>query len=576
MSTRHAAVVLTLTLALVLATVAVPLGVGTAAAQTGGCSFPVSATDATGTTVSLSTAPDRIVTLNPSAAQTVYEISASDDPAWDRVVGVSQFASYLPGTSQKTTVGNGLSDATVERTIALSPDLVLAPNTIPDPTVRQLRDAGLTVFKFRPADSIDGEASASGTTVVEKTRLIGRLVGECDGAHDTADTMENDLDLVRDALRDEERPRGVYYFFGYTAGSGTFVDEIVTTAGVENMAATGGANATLSSGFFIVNTETVVAENPEWFLLNSNQYSRASVPAGPNGAFTETTAYEEGNAVVLDANEISQPAPRIVDAVLDIVKVVHPEAYREEIRGQLDRSEAPGGAKQVRSTALADGSVRLEARNLGRDRRVSFAVPERANATVQFQRVNVSLASLNPAFTVELRYPRADQGPAPLDGTHEFARVALDANGLPEEDLDQLRVRFTVNESALAAREAPPENVTVYRHDGTGWAALDTRVVGTQDGSVVFEAASPGLSILAVAVPESETARAVTATPTPEPTATPTPSVESETTPTAASTSTSTPTPEPATTGTEFPGFGIAALVAALLAIVSVASVRRR
>jgi iron complex transport system substrate-binding protein len=566
MPTRHVVVVM---LSVLLVAAIAPFAAGPAAAQeSGGCSFPVSETDATGTTVTLSGPPDRIVTLNPSAAQTIYEISASDDPAWDRVVGVSQFASYLPGTSSKTTVGNGISDATVERTIALGPDLVLAPNTIPDPTVQQLRSAGLTVFKFRPAASIDGDAPGSETTITEKTRLIGRLVGECDGARDTADTMERELDTVRDALRDEDRPKGLYYFFSFTAGSDTFIDEIITTAGVENMAATGGANATLSSGFFLVNAETVVAEDPEWFLLNGDQYSQARVPAGPNGAFTGTTAYEEGNAVVLDANEISQPAPRIVNAVLDVVKVVHPEAYREEIRGRLDRSAEPGGAKQVRTTALADGSVQLEARNLGRDKRVSFSIPDRSNATVQLRRVNVSLANLNPTFSVDVRYPRAAEGPAPLDGTRELARFSMDANGLPDEDVDRFRIRFAAAESALAAGNVSAENVTLYRHNGSAWAALDTRVVGSQNGSVVFETTAATPATFSVAVPETTSARAVTATPTPEPTPTATPATESATT---QPTTTSPPTTMADTTGTDTPGFGVVAVIAALAAVLAVA-----
>jgi iron complex transport system substrate-binding protein len=571
MSARQVVVAL-----VVVSLLVTPLGVGPAAAQTGGCSFPVSETDATGTTVSLSTAPERIVTLNPSAAQTVYEISASDDPAWDRVVGVSQFASYLSGASAKTTVGNGFSDATVERTVALRPDLVLAPNTIPDPTVRQLRDAGLTVYKFRPTESIDGDASASGTTVTEKTRLTGRLVGECDGADNTVDSMERDLDLVRDALRGEERPKAVYYFFGFTAGSGTFVDEVITTGGVENIAATGGANATQSSGFFIVNAETVVSEDPAWFVLNGDEYSEARVPAGPNGAFTETTAYEEGNAVVLDANEVSQPAPRVVNAVLDVVQAVHPEAYREEIRDRLDRPDEPGGARQVRSTTLADGTVRLEARNLGRDRQVSFSVPERENATVRLQRVNVSLSTLNPTFSVDLQYPRGGDGPRPLNGTHEFARVSLATNGLPDEDVDRFRLRFAVSERALAARNATAENVTAYRRTDGRWAALDTRIVEVRDGSAVFETSVPGPSTLSVAVPETAAARAVTATPPPEPTATPARTDTAATSPSPTPPATPAATSVPGTTSTEFPGFGVSAVVGALLALLFAARTRRR
>lgn len=556
MSRRISVVVLLL----VVATVA-PFGVGTAVAADGGCTFPFSKTDATGTTVTVAESPDRIVTLSPSAAQTVFEISASDDPAWDRVVGVSPFASFLPDADEKTNVGSTFSDsdAVVEKTIALSPDLVLIPNSVNSPVHSDLRDAGLTVYKFRESEDLDD--------IVEKTRLTGKLVGECDGAADTADSMENDLDLIEDALRDEPEPKGIYYFFGFTAGQGTFVNEVITTAGVDHIGDTG-------SSYYVISAETIAIENPEWFFVSSDQYSTASVPEGPNGAFTETTAYKEGNAVLLDANEVSQPAPRIVDAIVDIVQVVHPEAYREEIRGRLDSSAELDGEKRILSRELADGTLRLEAQNIGRDSRVSFELPAQAADPVALQRLNVSLKNVNPTFTVDLVPLRAGEGPASLEGTNELRRFTTTPNGLSDDDVRRVRLRFAVNESALAATNASAENVTLYHRAQGSWQPLQTTVVGTQNGSVLFEAASPSLSTFAIGVPETETAQAVTATPTPEPTPEPTASPSPPSSPTRTETAVSPSTPT-ATTSTEFPGFGVSAAIVALLAMLTVARVRR-
>ncbi len=530
-----------------------PVGVVPAGASEQ-CTFPVTSTDATGTAVTVSERPDEIVTLGPSAAQTLYEIDA-----WDRVVGVTDNADYLAGADKKTQIGNPYfeTSAVTERTIAAQPDLVLVPNAYRfSVQVDTLRQAGLTVYVFDRATDIDD--------VIEKTRLIGDLVGSCESADETADTMETQLDTVRDALRDEEKPTGLYYFFGFTAGSDTFIDEILTTAGVENMAATGGANATQSSGYFLASPETVVAEDPQWFVLNGDEYSEARVPAGPNGAFTETTAYEQGNAVVLDANEISQPAPRVMNALLDVVQAVHPDAYEEEIRDRLDRSDDLGGAKQVRSSTAADGTVRLEARNLGRDRQVSFAVPPRENATARLHHLNVSLSTLNPSFTADIRYLDNETGPTGLNGTYAFSRFSLNTNGLPDEDVARLRFRFSVNDSALAVRNASAGNVTLYRHDGTTWSALDTRVVDETNDTVVFEATSPGASTFVIGVPETDAAQAVTATPTPEPTPTPT-STSPTPAPETPATMENSPTADPSTTDTSAPGFGIAVVAVALL-----------
>jgi len=281
---------------------------GTAAATTDShCSFPVTRTDVTGTEVTIDAEPSAVVTLAPSAAQTVWEIGEEG-----RVVGVSQYAAYLDNASAKANVsGAGQTTVNVERVIELQPDLVLAPNVIRNDSVRSLRDAGLTVYKFDTATSIP--------FVVEKTRLTGRLLGACDAADSRADRLEEDVATVERAVEGEDRPRVLYYFFGFTAGEGTFVHELITLAGGENVAAQAGID-----GYREISPETVVERDPEWLVLNSDS------PQTPRSeAFNETTAVREDNVVVLDANYISQPAPRLVQSLTKLAEAVHPEAYAE-------------------------------------------------------------------------------------------------------------------------------------------------------------------------------------------------------------------------------------------------------
>lgn len=270
------------------------------------CSFPVTLTDATGTEVTVNEAPETVVTLSPSAAQTMWELGAQG-----KVVGVTQYATYLEGASEKANVsGSGQSFASVEKVVALDPDLVLAPNVVPNETVSKLRDAGLTVYKTEGATSIED--------VMQKTETVARLTDECAASADVVDGMRADLETVSQAVDGEDRPRVLYYFFGFTAGEGTFVDEIITTAGGTNVASEAGI-----TGFKQISPETVVEQNPEWIVLNSDDPQ--GVPA--NDAFNSTTAVREGNTVTLDANLISQPAPRIVEPVTKLARTFHPEAY---------------------------------------------------------------------------------------------------------------------------------------------------------------------------------------------------------------------------------------------------------
>jgi iron complex transport system substrate-binding protein len=271
------------------------------------CTFPVTFTDATGTEVTVAEEPRAVVTTNPSAAQTMWEIGARE-----KVVGLTRFATYLENASARANVSSGSFGFSVEKVVGLQPDLVLVPNASHFPErVRQLRAAGLTVYVFPLAESVDD--------VVDKTRRTGRLVGACDGADGTADRMDDEFDTVREAVDGEERPRVLYVFFGFTAGEGTFVDELITTAGGRNVAAMADIE-----GYKRINDETVLAFKPEWIVLNTDDPDGAP-PRRP--AYNDTPAVENGNVLVLNANYLSQPAPRIVQPVREMARTFHPAAY---------------------------------------------------------------------------------------------------------------------------------------------------------------------------------------------------------------------------------------------------------
>ncbi|WP_227356636.1 PGF-CTERM-anchored ABC transporter substrate-binding protein [Haladaptatus salinisoli] len=273
--------------------------------QNASCSFPVSKVDATGTTVSLDKEPRRVVTLSPSAAQTMWEIGAKG-----KVVGVTQYANYLKGANEKANVsGSGQSFVNIEKVVALKPDLVLAPNSVPKRTVKKLRDAGLTVYYYRRAATIED--------VYRDTTVTGRLVGECDGAAETVSWMKDRVKTVRQAVEGEKRPDVLYLFYGYTAGKGTFINEIVQIAGGNNVAAEVGV-----SGYKQISKEVVVEQNPDWIVLNDND------PAVPEGAAYENlTAIRKNQTVVVPIEYLNQPGPRVVHAITNLTKQFHPEAY---------------------------------------------------------------------------------------------------------------------------------------------------------------------------------------------------------------------------------------------------------
>lgn len=275
------------------------------------CSFPFTVTDATGTDVHIDEEPETVVTLNPSAAQTMWEIGARE-----KVVGVTKHASNLEGADDRKNVSAAGETISTELVTELDPDLVLVPSSTvaTEEIVETLREAGLTVYYYPTSDSID--------EVRDRTVLTGRMVGECEGAHRTVEWMDEELDVVERAVADEPHPGVLYVFFGFTAGNGTHVHDVLETAGATNLAAEAGID-----GYEQLNEETVVEADPDWIVLNSNS------PELPDGAgFEQTSAVESNRTVIIDINVINRPGPRIVHAVTRLAETFHPEAYADAKR----------------------------------------------------------------------------------------------------------------------------------------------------------------------------------------------------------------------------------------------------
>ncbi len=305
-------------LVVALAGVVTPVGAETASNgdDTAECSFPLSETDATGENVTVEERPEEIVVLQPSAAQTVWELEADD-----RVVGapVVPYTEYLDGIEDKENVVN-LDNFSVnqEAVVELDADLVLAPNIVPDDTVTSLREAEQTVFKFGFGTSLE--------FVAEKTELTGQLIDSCEEAAETNEEYWNRIEAVENRTDDYEAPRTLYYTDGFVAGSGTFIDEIITTAGGANVAAENGIE-----GYGELNEEALIEWDPEVIVISDDG------PGVPDSAaFESTFAVQNDQVVAVNGNYISQPAPRIVIALEEVADALADAETGEAIDESTD------------------------------------------------------------------------------------------------------------------------------------------------------------------------------------------------------------------------------------------------
>ena len=343
--------------------VAVSLGVGMAAADpvsataspsgadsppTANDSFPVTLTDATGTAVTVDSRPENVTTTNPSAAQTMWTLGAAD-----QVVGVTQYASYLEDAEKRDNVSAAGLGVSIERVVATEPDLVLAPNATSRETVATLRDANLTVYHFPAATDFEAVAA--------KTQTIGRLTGNTAAAAETNAWMWQNVAATESQTVDADRPRVLYPLLGgFAVGNNTFIDEIITTAGGENVA------ASEFDGYRQLNDETVIALDPE-VLIVTDQTEGQILGSTP---YSQTTAGQNNRTATLSVQYLNQPAPRsVVYATSNLTTQLHSDSAEvsttTEANNPTTGVSAPGFGIGVAVAALmaVGASARLRQRS---------------------------------------------------------------------------------------------------------------------------------------------------------------------------------------------------------------------
>ncbi|MFB6297312.1 MAG: PGF-CTERM-anchored ABC transporter substrate-binding protein [Salinirussus sp.] len=310
------------------------------------CSFPVTLTDATGEQVTVGTEPETVVALAPSAAQTMWEIGAEE-----KVVGlpVNAYTAYLNGSTRRQDIVGADGEVVRERVLALEPDLVLAPNVIANDTVTQLRSAGLTVYRFRPAGSM--------ADVYRKTELTGRLVGSFPAATRRSARMAATVEAITRAVEGTERPRVLYLFgpSGFTAGPETFIGELVARAGARNV-----ARAANVSRYAAISPEVIAAADPEWIVVPRNR----SLP--DLAVLDDTTAIREGQVLRVNANYLNQPGPRNAIPLRRLAAAFHPEAMAAVDLDGIDVgpvTACAGAASTRTATTAPDGDVTTTARD---------------------------------------------------------------------------------------------------------------------------------------------------------------------------------------------------------------------
>ncbi len=282
----------------------------------------ISVTDMLGREISLSGPADRVVVLMPADAEILWALGAADT-----VVGVGTYcvtpeeSAVMPGIEQLPVVDSGYV-TNLEEIVLLQPQVVILTKMgHSEDLVNALASCGIQVV-VTDAQDLNG--------VYDDILLIGKIMGKDDEAKALVSDMQQQLaDIAAQAgetgltVYVEESP---LEWGLWTAGSGTYIDDLAAICGLTNIFAD-------LEGHQPVSEEQVLIENPDVIITMSMYYGVGDLPdaeiMGRTG-WNSITAVKNGAVLYDPTNAVALPGPRLVDVAQMLLELVTAPAAEEE------------------------------------------------------------------------------------------------------------------------------------------------------------------------------------------------------------------------------------------------------
>ena len=284
------------------------------AAVLGGCSSSNSTSDTTAVAaapqypvtvgdVTLEAQPMRIVSLSPTATETLYAIGAGA-----QVVAVDEYSNF---PQEAVDLGTKLSgyEPNIEAISGFTPDLVIASYD-PGSLVQQLGALGIPVYLADAVTTIDA--------AYEQIENIGLLTGHAKESTDLTAQMKAKIEEAVSGVVLPAEPLSYYHELDntlYSVTSNTFIGSVYSLFGLRNIA----DNAEAGNDYPQLSAEVIVSSDPDLiFLADTKCCGETAATVAARDGWGSLKAVANGNVIELNDDIPSRWGPRIVDFVIAI------------------------------------------------------------------------------------------------------------------------------------------------------------------------------------------------------------------------------------------------------------------
>jgi iron complex transport system substrate-binding protein len=275
---------------------------------------PLTLTDGLGREVTLSGPAQRIISMAPSNTEILFAIGAGS-----QVVGRDALSDFPEEAKNVTDVGSTFEALNTELIVSLKPDLVLAAEINTPEQVKQLEDLGLRVYYLKNPLTLE--------EMYGNLEIVAQLTGHQDEATALIESLKKRVAAVDEKIAPISSRFSVFYELDatdpakpYTAGKGTFIDQLIDRAGGYNIASE-------LEGYPQMSLEQVVAADPAFIILGDARYGISPESIAQRPGWENLSAVKNGQIFPFNDDLVSRPGPRLVDALEELAKLLRPELF---------------------------------------------------------------------------------------------------------------------------------------------------------------------------------------------------------------------------------------------------------
>jgi iron complex transport system substrate-binding protein len=263
-------------------------------------------TDDLGRRVKLPAKVERAVSLAPNLTEITFAVGAGG-----QLVGNTTYCDYPLEAQKIPKVGDTISP-NLERIIALKPQVVFVSTASQiESFTNTLNQQNIAVFITNPKD-VEG--------VYKSIFQLGEVFGKEEMAYEVVDELKKRVTYVEGKTNSANDVKVFVQFSNeplFTIGKSSFLTDLINRAGGSSV------TANVEEAYPKFSKETALALQPEAIILSDSEDNRE-----PNDVFSNSPAVKTGKVFRINADLMSRPGPRMVEALEQIAKSLHPEKFQ--------------------------------------------------------------------------------------------------------------------------------------------------------------------------------------------------------------------------------------------------------